>query len=53
MDVYMKKCYKRYQYRTRDGVKWTSWFLWYSDLRDPIQMKGYKGDHLLNEYREE
>ena len=53
MDVYMKKCYKRYQYRVRGGVEWTNWFEWHSDLRDPVQMKGYKGEHLLNEYREE
>lgn len=49
----MKKCYKRFQYRVKGGVKWTDWFLWGSENRDPIQLKGYKGDNLLNEYREE
>lgn len=53
----MKKCYKRFQYWGRKDGKvqkmWSNWFLWGSENRDPIQMKGYKGDNLLNEYREE
>lgn len=53
----MSKCWKRYEYwSSQNGKpvkKFTEWFLWLSDSRDPIQMKGYKGDNLLNEYREE
>jgi hypothetical protein len=41
---------KRYQYRTKDGVKWTSWFN-FDGPEEPIQLKGFKGDHLKNEYR--
>lgn len=44
--------YKRYQYRTKDGVAWTEFFPWDSDMRDPIQLKGYKGNHLRNEYKD-
>ena len=32
---------------------WSQWFKWDSDSRDPIQLKGYKGDHLLNEYKDD
>jgi hypothetical protein len=45
--------YKRYQYWTREGKQFTEWFPWHSDSRDPIQLKGYKGDHLRNEYKDE
>ncbi len=44
--------YKRFQFRTREGKQWTEWFEWKSDNRDPIQLKGFKGDNLLNEYKE-
>ena len=48
---------KRFQYWGRkDGVVqklWSEWFEWKSDNRDPIQLKGYKGNHLLNEYQED
>lgn len=42
-------CYKRYQYYTREGIKWTDFFLWDSDIRDPWQLKG----KLKNEYKED
>lgn len=45
--------YKRYQYWSRDGIHWTDWFPWDSDSREKVQLKGFKGDMLLNEYREE
>jgi hypothetical protein len=52
----MTKCLKRFQYWAfEDGKplkKWTDWMEWKSDIRDPIQQKGYKGNHLLNEYKE-
>lgn len=46
---------KRFQFwgRNKDGKvekMWSEWFKWDSDNRDPIQLKGFKGDHLLNEY---
>lgn len=41
---------KRYQYITNQGVKWTPWFNW-SGEEEPIQLKGFKGNHLKNEYR--
>lgn len=49
---------KRFQFwgRNKDGKvekMWSQWFEWDSDNRDPIQLKGYKGDHLLNEYIED
>lgn len=49
--------YKRFQYWGRkDGkpqVLWTDWFPFNSDNREPIQNKGFKGNHLKNEYRED
>ena len=51
------KCYKRFQYWGRVDGKvqkcWTDWFPWNSDSREKVQLKGFKGDMLLNEYREE
>lgn len=41
--------YKRYQYWSRDGIKFTDWFPWDSDNRDPWQLK----NKLRNEYKEE
>lgn len=37
--------YKRYQYWSRDGIRWTEWFKWTGD-RDPWQLK----NKLRNEY---
>ena len=47
---------KRYQYWTFENgkpiVKWTEWFKVPDNItREEIQMKGYKGHNLLNEYR--
>lgn len=48
--------YKRYQYWGSENgkpiKKWSDFFFWDSDLRDPIQLKGYKGNHLINEYKD-
>lgn len=48
---------KRFQYWGRKDGKvqklWSDWFEWNSDNRDPIQLKGFKGNHLLNEYIED
>lgn len=48
---------KRFQYwGFKDGHPqklWTPWFAWDSDINEPIQQSGYKGNHLLNEYRDE
>lgn len=46
---------KRYEHWVfKDGKhmkEFTDWFPWNSDNRDPIQLKGFKGNHLKNEYR--
>lgn len=42
---------KRYQIRTANGIEWTEWFN-YDGPEEPIQLKGFKGDHLLNDYRD-
>lgn len=46
---------KRYEYWAfEDGKavkKFTNWFDWSSDMTEPIQLKGFKGNHLVNEYR--
>jgi hypothetical protein len=48
---------KRYEYWSSENgkpiKKFTSWFEWHSDMRDPIQLKGFKGNHLRNEYKDE
>lgn len=38
--------YKRYEYWTREGKVWSSWFPWNSDLRDKWQL----ANRLRNEY---
>lgn len=48
---------KRYEFWSSDNgkpiKKFTPWFEWHSDMRDPIQLKGFKGNHLRNEYKDE
>jgi len=39
---------KRYQYWSKEGIKWTKWFKWRSDLRPTIQI-----NKLKNEYKDE
>ena len=51
-------CFKRYEYWAyEDGKavkKWTRWFKWSSSSsREKVELKGYKGDVLRCEYREE
>ena len=41
---------KRYQYRTNQGVQWTSWFTC-SNAEEKIQFKESRGNTLLNEYK--
>lgn len=43
--------YKRYQYWGSTGIQWTPWFKYDSDLLEPIQAKGFKGNNLKNEYK--
>jgi len=49
--------YKRYEYWASENgklvKKFTNWFKWDSDNREPIQNKGFKGNNLKNEYRED
>ena len=40
--------YKRYQYYSKSGISWTSWFPWHGD-KYPWQF----GHKLRNEYKEE
>ena len=48
---------KRFQYwASKDGnpyKEWTDWFEWDGDTNDKVQLKGYKGDKLLQEYKYE
>ena len=47
---------KRYQYWGRVNgsptIMWTKWFTCRGNSTEPIQMKGFKGNNLRNEYRE-
>lgn len=43
-----KMKYKRFQYYSKEGIKWSNWFIWDSTLMDKWQLK----DKLLNEYKE-
>ena len=40
--------YKRYEYWSREGLKFTPWFKWDSDNRDHWQLK----NRLRNEYKD-
>lgn len=50
----MKVKQKRFQFwgsaNGKPQKEWTEWFD-FDGQEEPIQLKGYKGDHLLNEYR--
>ena len=39
---------KRYQYYSSNGIRWTEWFTWDSELKEKYQLK----NKLLNEYKE-
>jgi len=47
--------FKRYEFWASENgkpvKKWTNFFIWDSDSRDQIQLKGFKGNHLKNEYK--
>ena len=51
-----KQLQKRYQHWTSENgkpeIKWTEWFNCSGKLKEKIQLKGFKGNDLLNEYRE-
>lgn len=42
---------KRFQYYSREGIKWTDWYEWHSDLKPKYQLERHP--KLLNEYKEE
>lgn len=45
--------YKRYEYWTNEGKKFTDWFVWDSDLRPELQMSDRRIiSRLFNEYKE-
>lgn len=47
----MPNCFKRYEFWASENgkpvKKWTDWFEWESDIRDPWQLK----NKLRNEYK--
>lgn len=50
----MKVRQKRFQYwGSLNGTPVKMWAKWfdYNGEEEPIQLKGFKGNHLLNEYR--
>ena len=48
MTCHSDMTYKRYEYWSREGKRFTDWFPWNSENRDPWQLK----NRLKNEYRE-
>ena len=45
---------KRYQYWSKDGLKWTDWFDWNSDFMPELQMDDRRiFCRLKNEYKDE
>ena len=45
---------KRYQYWSRDGLKWTDWFDWDTDYMPEFQMEDRRiFCRLLNEYKDD
>ena len=45
---------KRYQYYSKEGIMWTEWFPWESDLRPELQLDDRRiFCRLKNEYKEE
>lgn len=52
--LYMKRTLKRYEYRSKDGIKWTNWFP--SMTRDKQEYQFYDrriSSRLKNEYKDE
>lgn len=49
--LYIMSKLKRFQYISKDGIKWSEWFTPFSDNEDPIQLKLSKLT-LKNEYKE-
>ena len=46
--------YKRYEYWSSEGKKWTKWFEWDSDLRPELQLTDRRIiSRLKNEYKDE
>lgn len=41
---------KRYQYYTKDGIVWSEWMKWDSEICPKYQLKSHPT--LLNEYRD-
>lgn len=45
--------YKRYQYWSNEGKKWTDWFPWNSDYKPELQLTDRRViSRLYNEYKE-
>ena len=45
--------YKKYQYWSSEGKKWTNWFPWNSDFKPELQLTDRRIiSRLYNEYKE-
>lgn len=49
--IYRSSMLKRFQYYSREGVKWTDWFEWHSTICPKYQLERHP--KLLNEYKDE
>ena len=50
----MKRILKRYQYRTKDGIKWTEWFPSMTKEKQEYQFYDRRiSSRLFNEYKEQ
>ena len=46
--------YKRYQFWSSEGLKWTDWFQWKSNFKPEFQMTNRRIiNRLKNEYKED
>ena len=51
--IHLIMIYKRYEYWSNGGKKWTKWFPWKSDLRPELQMEDRRiFCRLKNEYKD-
>ena len=52
--IHLIMIYKRYEYWSNEGKKWTEWFEWNSSLRPEFQMNDKRiFCRLKNEYKNE
>ena len=52
--IHLIMIYKRYEYWSKEGKKWTTWFKWNSDYKPELQMNDKRiFCRLKNEYKDE